>query len=396
MALAAVGRGPAPGPERMQALGERARDMRRDGPLQPRVWLVLGDKRGDNAQVEVIERALGWDCERKNVVMREPFVLGKPRVKPSLHHIDPARSDPLEPPWPDLIITIGRRPSMVALWIAEQSGGRTRLVLVGKPSGMMGRFDLVITGAETQMPALPNVLPIALPLMRVDEAGIEGAAASWRPRFAALPRPLIAFLIGGPTGPFVFDDAVLERLLAMAEEVVDRGGTPYVTTSRRTPATVTEALGARLPASAQLFRWSPDAGENPYRGLLGLADGFVVTGESISMIVEIARLGRPLAIFDLPCGWLGAIDQQRRSLTRRLFTLASDPARRPLLRRLANAAHHARFLNHARDFRAFHQMLIDRGLATWAGQGFCEPRVEVPDDLPLVVARIKALLAPPG
>ena len=37
-------------------------------------------------------------------------------------------------------------------------------------------------------------------------------------------------------------------------------------------------------------------------GLLGLADGFVVTGDSISMMVEIARLGRPLAIFDLPTG----------------------------------------------------------------------------------------------
>ncbi len=369
--------------------------MRRDGPTQPRVWLVLGDKRGDNAQVEVIERALGWACERKNVVMREPFVLSKPRVEPSLHHIDPARSDPLEPPWPDLIITIGRRPSMVALWIAEQSGGRTRLVLVGKPSGMMVRFDLVISGAETQMPALPNVLPIALPLMRFDEATIEDAAAIWRPRFAALPRPLIAFLIGGPTGPFVFNDAVLERLLAMAGEVEDRGGTAYVTTSRRTPAAVVETLGTRLPPRAELFRWSPDAGENPYRGLLGLADGFVVTGDSISMMVEIVRLGRPLAIFDLPCGWLGAIDQRRRSVTRRLFALASDPARRPVLRRLANAVHRARFLNHVRDFQAFHQMLIDRGLATWAGQGFCEPRAEAPDDLPLVVARIKALLAPP-
>jgi mitochondrial fission protein ELM1 len=378
----------------MPVLEGRTREIRRDGPVQPRVWLVLGDKRGDNAQVEVIERALGWACEHKNVVMREPFVLGKPRVKPSLHHIDPARSDALKPPWPDLVITIGRRPSMVALWIAEQSGGRTRLVLVGKPSGMMERFDLVIAGAETQMPPLPNVLSIALPLMRVDEAAVEDAAATWRPRFAALPRPLIAFLIGGPTGPFVFDDAVLERLVAMAQEVVDRGGTPYVTTSRRTPTAVVEALGVKLPASAELFRFAPEAGDNPYQGLLGLADGFVVTGDSVSMMVEIARLGRPLAIFDLPTGWLGTIDQLRRSLIRRLFALASDPARRPRFRRLANAAHRARLLNHARDFRAFHQMLIDRGLAVHVGTGFPQPLAKAPDDLPLVVERIKALLAP--
>ena len=42
------------------------------------------------------------------------YVDGKPWVRPSLHHIDLARSDALEPPWPDLIITVGRRPSMAA------------------------------------------------------------------------------------------------------------------------------------------------------------------------------------------------------------------------------------------------------------------------------------------
>jgi hypothetical protein len=93
---------------------------------------------------------------------------------------------------------------------------------------------------------------------------------------------------------------VLELLVAAARAVVDRGGTPSVTTGRRTPPAVAEALGAKLPAKAKFFRLALEADDNPYRGLLGLADGFVVTGDSISMMVEIARLGRPLAIFDLP------------------------------------------------------------------------------------------------
>jgi uncharacterized protein len=357
---------------------------------RPRVWLVLGDKRGDNAQVEVIAPALGWPCERKYVQMREPYVQGKPRVTPSLHHVDLARSDPLEPPWPDLVITIGRRPSMVALWVAEQSLGRTRLVLVGKPSGMMERFDLVIAGAETQLPPLPNVLAITLPLMRVDAARIAAVVEVWQPRFAALPRPLVAFLIGGPTGPFLYDGAVVGRLLAEVAEVARQGGTPYLTTSRRTPATVVGALRSGLPAGAVLFEWSPEASDNPYLGLLGLADGFVVTGASISMMVEIARLGRPLAIFDLPTGRLGALDQLRRSLTRRLFAPGARPG--SLRQRLATALHRAHVLTHTRDFRAFHRLLIERGLAVRAGEGFSPPRTAAPDDLDLVVARIRGLL----
>jgi hypothetical protein len=49
-------------------------------------------------------------------------------------------------------------------------------------------------------------------------------------------------------------------------------------------------------------------------------------------------------------------------------------------------------LNQTRDFAAFHKFLVDRGLAVWAGDGFPPPRGSVPDELPLVVDRIKALV----
>jgi mitochondrial fission protein ELM1 len=355
----------------------------------PKVWLVLGDKRGDNSQVEVVAEALGWPCERKNLVMRAAYVVGKPWVRRSLHHIDLARSDPLEPPWPDLVITIGRRPSMAALWIAKQSGGRSKLVLLGKPSGMTRRFDLVIAGAENQMPALPNVMQVTLPLMRIDEGAIAAATAAWRPRLASLPRPLVGFLIGGPTGPFVFDEKVTERLLGLIGEVAATGGTPYITTSRRTPQTAIEALQAGLPEGARLFRWTPEAPDNPYLGLLGLADGFVVTGDSISMMVEIAGLRKPLSILELPCSRLGRLDMTRRALIRRMFDIQqAGPLRRALVRGL----HRTGVLSQTRDFEAFYQLLIERGLAVRAGEGFAEPSGRVPDELSLVVARIKALV----
>lgn len=361
-------------------------------PTQPRVWLLLGDKRGDNAQVLAIEQALGWRCEHRHLQMQEPWTVAKPRVAASLHHVDLARSDPLEPPWPDLVVTIGRRPSMVALWIAEQSGGRTKLVLVGKPSGEMERFDLVIAGGETQMPPLDSILRIALPLMRADEAAVAAAARAWTPRLACLPRPLIGFLVGGPTGPFVYDRTVTERLLGLAADVAARGGTPYFSTSRRTPPGTVEALADGLPEAARLFRWAPDAPDNPYLALLGLADGLVVTCDSISMAVEIVRLRRPLAILDLPSSRLGAIDHMRRALTRLVFAPAADAPERSLRRRLALAAYRTGLLSHTRDFRAFYRMLIEQEFAVPAGAPFAPPSREVPDDLARVVARIRALM----
>jgi len=345
-----------------------------------RVWLVLGDKPGDNAQVEAVVETLGWDCERKTLQWRAPYTTEKPRFRVTLDHVDPARSAALEPPWPDLVLTIGRRPSMAALWIRERSGGRTRLVLFGKPSGLMDRFDLVVAGAEVQLPPRPNLAPIRLPLMRAKDADIEAAIARWQPRLAPLPRPLIALLIGGATMPFVFDDAVADRLGALAREIADAGGTPYVTTSRRTPPDFVEILRPRLPAGARLFEWTQDGVDNPYLGLLGLAEGFIVTGDSVSMMAEVVRARKPLAILDLPLGRFGALDQWRRALTRRLFGTRGGLARL------------APWLGATRDFRAFHQTLLDHGLAVRAGEPLQPPCGPVPDDLAAVVARINALI----
>ena len=58
-------------------------------------------------------------------------------------------------------------------------------MLFGKPSGLVTRFDLVVAGAEVQLPALPNVLPIRLPLMR---ARGQTSRRRWRCGSRALPR----------------------------------------------------------------------------------------------------------------------------------------------------------------------------------------------------------------
>lgn len=360
---------------------------------QPRIWVVLSDKRGDNGQVETVEKALDWHCDHRYVHMREPYVFGKPNIEASLHHLDLSRSDALEPPWPDLILTIGRRPSMVALWIREQSGGHTKIALLGKPSGRLELYDLIIASAENQLPPLPNVVPISWPLMRVSEEAVAAAAGTWRPRLAALPRPLIGIMVGGPTGPFIFNTSVADRLIGLAAEIAGRmGGTPYFTTSRRTPPAVVAALKARLPQGAQLFDWTSGADDNPYLGLLGLADGFIVTGDSVSMLVEVAQLRRPLAILTPPRSWIGALDQLRRSFSRRLFAPSGGTLGGRWRQGLGRMFYRLGLLTQTRDFEAFHQFLVDRGLAVRAGDGFPPPHGSVPDDLPLVVARIKALV----
>jgi uncharacterized protein len=354
----------------------------------PRTWLVLGDKAGDNRQVEIITDRLPWPVARKNVIPKPEWVTAKPRVRPTLEIFDAARSDMLEPPWPDLVLTIGRRPSSAALWIRKQNEGRTRIVLIGKPSGSMAPYDLVIASAEQYLPALPSVMTIGLPLMRVEPGRIASEAALWAPAFATLPRPWVAVLLGGPTGPFRFDESLVERVLEATADITEgQGGTAFLVTSRRTPAAVVAALQARLPAAARLFAWGDAAAGNPYAALLGLADAALVTSDSISMQTEVARQGLPLGIIPLASGLWGKVDQQRRVWLRQLST---GP-----LGGVANALARLGLPMQIRDFEAFHDMLVERGIAARDTSRPPRPTGAAGDELDAVVARIEALMGTP-
>jgi mitochondrial fission protein ELM1 len=358
----------------------------------PRTWLILGDKAGDNAQVRIIADALGWPYQLKELVFQAPYVLGKPRFRTSLYHVDQARSAPLEPPWPDLILTVGRRPSMAALWVKEQTQGAATLVVIGRPKRWLDRFDLVIAPPQFQLPSRENVLRLDLPLMRVDEGAIAAASEAWREGFAELQRPLIAVLVGGPTKPYRFDQAVARRLMASARGAVKaEGGSLYITTSRRTPERLVATLEAELPADARLYRWH-DGGANPYHALLGLADRFIVTGDSISMMVEVARLGKPLAIFALPEE--RRVLRWRGRLGRRLAAL-EDGAAGLVLEPLSDALHRLRIAKYARDLSEIHRRLYARGLAVPLGQPFLASQARPSDDLSRAVKRVRALMARP-
>lgn len=352
----------------------------------PLTWLVLGDKAGDNRQVEIIAEQLPWPVLRRNVIPKAEWAFAKPRVRPRLSIFDEARSDRLEPPWPDLVLTIGRRPSSAALWIRRQNAGRTRIVLIGKPSGSIRPYDLVVASAEQFLPRLPVVMPIGLPLMRVDPEVVASEAALWAPRLAGLKRPWVTILLGGPTALFDHGEPLVERVLGYAADIDEaQGGTPFVLTSRRTPAAMVEALRARLPKAARLYAWGDATAGNPYAALLGLADAALVSLDSISMLTEVARQGLPLGIIPVEPAGQGMLHQYRRLLVRWL----SQGSLAPLAAGLARLG----LPMQLRDFAAFERMLVARGLAASDTSRPPPPTGAVDDELRRVVERIEALFA---
>ncbi len=351
--------------------------------LSPKIWLVLGDKLGDNAQATEVANCLGIPYETRHLIPKPKYVHGKPRFKVSLNHLDLNRSDPLNPPWPDLVITAGRRHAMAALWIKAQSP-TTKVILLGRPRRWIEKFDLVITPPQHRVPELPNVLPLNLPLMRPDKEKITQQSEHWRSKFESFQKPIIAVLVGGPTRPYRLDKEVACKLLAQCKHIQSLyGGTLYFSTSRRTPAAVTTTLAKERPQQSVLHEWAHNDPENPYLALLGLADYFIVTGDSVSMMIEVADCKKPLAIFSLPSDWRGAIWQR--------FDLFDT-----IYRRLANWLYRTGIAGFSRDLGTLQKTLVDNGFAVMAGKPFVHPTQPLPNELEIIARRTRQIIEAPA
>ena len=150
----------------------------------PAVWLIDAYRAGERAQVRALVDALGWPCEEKQLSYRK-FELRTNLFRGSdLRGIDTGNSSPLQPPWPDLLISSGMRNEPVCRWVRQQSGGKSKIVHLGRPWADPGRFDLVITTPQYRVPARENVLLNALTLHQVTPRRLQVAAASWQEKFS--------------------------------------------------------------------------------------------------------------------------------------------------------------------------------------------------------------------
>jgi hypothetical protein len=121
-----------------------------------------------------------------------------------------------------------------------------------------------------------------------------------------------------------------------------------------------------------------------------LADRIIVTGDSISMILEAASLGRPLAIYPLPRRE-SALDELGRRARYLLFRPRS--ASESLWNVLGLAAHRAGLLGFPRDLEAVHRELFAIGRAVPFGDPFPDEALGLPEELDVLSSRIRGIHA---
>ncbi len=207
--------------------------------------------------------------------------------------------DEFAPPWPDLLITCGRRSTALSVALRKASGGRMLTVHIQDPRMSPAAFDLVVAMAHDQIAAAPNVIKVTTALHDLAPEDLASAAEAWRGQFKPLGVPLAGVLIGGSSRRAPFGPDHGRRLIVLLKRLRFEGGAGLaMTPSRRTPLKLRAMLAAAFKGDPGVFLWDM-AGENPYHAILALADRLVVTGDSVSMISEALSTGRPVEVFDL-------------------------------------------------------------------------------------------------
>src|SRR5438067_7040484 len=129
----------------------------------PTVWILLGNRQGDNNQLIALAEALGLPYERKRLTYNRLRHIAFLRDQRLLYLTRQSRQT-LAPPWPEVVIGLGYDSMPVSRYVRRRSGGRTRLVQIGNPRTSLDDIDLVITTPQYSLKPAANVLALPFPV----------------------------------------------------------------------------------------------------------------------------------------------------------------------------------------------------------------------------------------
>ncbi|XP_023736794.1 mitochondrial fission protein ELM1 isoform X1 [Lactuca sativa] len=224
---------------------------------------------------------------------------------------------------PLLVVASGRDTISVATSIKRLAPDHVFTIQIQHPRSNLNRFDLIITPHHDYYPLTPegkkhipwflhglftpnqgkNVMLTLGALHQVDSAALQHAASTWHDELALLSRPLLVVNIGGPIRHCRYGGDLARELTTSLMNVLPSCGSVRISFSRRTPHQVSEMLVKEFCNHPKVYIWD-GKDPNPHMGHLALADAFLITADSVSMISEACTTGKPVYVIGAErCTW---------------------------------------------------------------------------------------------
>lgn len=257
------------------------------------------DEAGHRTQARGLALAVAGQARELTVDLRSPWRYLPGDLAPFALQGLTRSSDRPAPPWPDLLVSSGRRAAAVAIAVRRASRGKTVAVHVPDPRINPAAFDLVVC-MDHDPASGPNVLSLSTAVHDLTPAKLAAAADQWRGRLREPERALIGVALGGVAHRRSLSLAQMSELFSGLDGLRRTTNARLaITPSRRTSAEVRALLGTWFDGDPDVFVWDM-RGDNPYRGILALSDRLVVTSDSVSMVSEALATTASVEVFGAP------------------------------------------------------------------------------------------------
>jgi mitochondrial fission protein ELM1 len=288
----------------------------------PIVWVLTDERTGNNNQCIGVAEAMSVPFDIKaidyeNTARMPNFIRGR-----TFMGVAKSSRAELVAPWPDVVISAGRKLMPVARAIKRKSKGKALLLHMMNPGFPCYDVNLMAIPQHDDIPARLNVLLTKGAPNRVNKSILAEQSKIWAKRFKHLPKPHVAVLVGGDNnfGPFTTNHA--KQLAKSVNHLLEScGGSALISTSRRTSPEAAEMVRETIKAPNYFYDVDSED-ENPYFGFLSAADALVVGGDSVSMCSEACSTGKSVYIFKAH----GMLSQKHLRFVRQLIAegLAQD------------------------------------------------------------------------
>lgn len=267
---------------------------------QTNIWVLTDNRPGNVTQCLGVANALNLPFTIKPIIYSPLSFLPNFMWGSQLLGVTKDSKQTLTPPLPKIVIAAGRKLGAVARYIKKMSGENTIIIQLMNPNLPFADYDFVFLPEHDGPIADKNIYrTFGTPHQMTDDK-LQAADKFWRPKLSHLPKPWISILVGGGGRGKKLESKDIKNFIQRLNQETDKsGGSLLITTSRRTPEDVVDMLDDGLTAPKYIYEWGQTT-ENPYVGLLALADVLIVTGDSMAMCSEACATGKPVYIFNPP------------------------------------------------------------------------------------------------
>ena len=202
-------------------------------------------------------------------------------------------------PYPDYIISCGRRMAGLSIGLRRISKGRSKTIHIQDPGISPDYFDVLVVPSHDRIAAFKNnfsnlVVSIGS-LSWLVKKQIMASKSDMIERFGPIDSPQIVVMLGGNNKRYRISTPFIE---AMAHEILNyarlKRARLIIIPSRRTPRKA-EMIFKNIGLDRKHIFWDGNS-ENPYPNIFSIADEIIVTSDSVNMVTEACVVGKPVFI----------------------------------------------------------------------------------------------------